>query len=430
MSTKHLKSWVSALTGMTLLMLTMSAQAFEAIKMGDWDVSFSGNINGFLTEVDCDTNANGVVAGGLACGSLVGSDYDQSNIRTGLLPSWLGLNAKTEVGGIKTEVNIGFQPGIDSNTGISGTSIDGGLGLNSANFRQVNLKFGADWGTITIGRDLGVFGSDAILSDMTLLGVGTVSDLTSGGGNTSLGRIGLGYVYADWKGQIQYASRDFSGFSFNVALVDPWGLVNLSGHSLDASSFSQKGDTYGFEGKAAYSWGGEGSATTGKAWAGFISQSIDSTSFASQDATGAEFGAKVEFGGLELFGYFYSGDGIGTTDFLFDAVDLSGATRDSDGFIAQATYKFGSKGTKVGVSVGESNLDLGPGDLAVGGICEVLASASCTLVETNESVVFGVYHPLTPALNLVFEYTASESTAHNGNSAEETVIAIGAILFY
>ena len=197
---------------MTLLILTMSAQAFEAIKMGDWDVSFSGNINGFLTEVDCDTNANGVVAGGLACGSLVGSDYDQSNIRTGLLPSWLGLNAKTEVGGIKTEVNIGFQPGIDSNTGISGTSIDGGLGLNSANFRQVNLKFGADWGTITIGRDLGVFGSDAILSDMTLLGVGTVSDLTSGGGNTSLGRIGLGYVYADWKGQIQYASRDFSGF--------------------------------------------------------------------------------------------------------------------------------------------------------------------------------------------------------------------------
>ena len=176
--------------------------------------------------------------------------------------------------------------------------------------------------------------------------------------------------------------------------------------------------------------GGEGSATTGKAWAGFISQSIDSTSFASQDATGAEIGAKVGFGGLELVGYFYAGDGLGTTDFLFDAVDLSGATRDSDGFYAQATYKFGSKGTKVGVSVGESSLDLGPGDLAVGGICEVLVSPACTLVKTNESVVFGVYHPLTPALNLVFEYAATESTAHNGNSAKETMIAIGAILFF
>ena len=52
--------------------------------------------------------------------------------------------------------------------------LDGGLGLNSSNFRQVFLEFsGERWGSIKIGRDLGVFGSDAILSDMTLSGVGT-----------------------------------------------------------------------------------------------------------------------------------------------------------------------------------------------------------------------------------------------------------------
>ena len=109
---------------------------------------------------------------------------------------------------------------------------------------------------------------------MTLSGVGTVSDLTQGGGNTSLGRIGVGYLYADWKGQVQYSSPKWGGFSFNVAVVDPWGLVNLSGVSLDAGSFSQEGSTYGFEGKVAYAWEGDFS---GKVWASFISQELKST---------------------------------------------------------------------------------------------------------------------------------------------------------
>ncbi len=423
MAKTQMKRWVPGLAGIIVLMITsISAHAFEAIKMGDWDVSFSGNINGFLTEVDCDTNGNGNVAGGLACGSLVGADYSTSNIRTGLLPSWLGLNAKTEANGYNLEINIGFQPGIDDGKNpalnLTGSPLDGGLGLNSANFRVVNLKFGSDWGTITIGRDLGVFGSDAILSDMTLLGVGTVSDLTAGGGNTSLGRIGIGYVYADWKGQIQYASPNWDGFSFNLAIVDPWGLVDLSGESHNAGSFAQQGDTYGFEGKGVYSFGGDGASVSGKVWASFITQSLDSAALPSQDASGIDFGAKVALDDFEIVAYFYSGDGLGTTDFLFDAVDAAGNTRDSDGFYVQGTYKLPGSGTKLGVSFGESNLDLAAGE------------AVSDLVKTNESFVVGLYHPLTSSLNLVFEYTKTESTAHNGNSAEESVIAIGAILFY
>lgn len=413
---------MSALSGaFSLMIVSTCGHAFESMKMGDWDVDISGNINGFFTNIDCDTKGNGVVSGGLACGSA-GVDRSAGNVQTGLLPSWFGFHAKQESGGYTTEITIGFQPGIDGGNqgGISGSQLDGGLGLNSENLRQVNLKFGADWGMITIGRDLGVFGSDAILSDMTLLGVGTVSDLVAGGGNTTLGRIGVGYVYADWKGQIQYASPSFDGFSFNVALVDPWGLVNLSGQSLNAGAFDQEGDTYGLEGKVVYQFGTEEDATvTGKAWASFIRQSLDSATFADEDATGFDIGGKVSFNGVELVGYFYSGEGIGTTDFLFDAVDQSGATRDSDGFYVQGTYEFPDQGTKIGLSFGESNLDLGPGDLA-----------TTSLVETNESLILGVYHPLTDSLNLVAEYTQTESTAHNGNTAEENTIALGAILFY
>jgi len=398
--------------------LSSTAGAFGMMEVGGWEVEFSGNVNGFWTSVECDADPNGAVAGGLACGSI-GPTRDFSDIRTGLLPSWFGFHAQQTKDNLKYGVTLGFQPGIDGNTGIAGAPIGGGLGLNASNFRQVFLDFGSDdWGTVKVGRDLGLFGSDAILSDMTLLGVGTLSDLTQGGGNTSLGRIGVGYVYADWKGQFQYASPNWNGFSFALALVDPWGLVNLSGLSLNAGSFSQTGDTMGFEGKLGYEWSGDFS---GKVWASFITQSLDtsSTLFSNQDATGFDAGIKLGVSGFEFVGYFYSGDGVGTTDFLFDGVDLGGNTRDSDGGYLQATYKFPGAGTKIGVSVGESNLDLGAAD-----------PATTTLVETNESIVLGLYHPLNDALNLVIEYTQTEATAHNGNKAEETSIALGAILFY
>jgi predicted porin len=403
-----------------LLLLTANVPAFESMQMGDWDVQITGNIDGFLTNTECDAGS-GVVSGGLACGSN-GVDRDLGNIRTGLLPSWFSFNAKQESNNLTTEIMIGFQPGIDGGNqgGITGSPLDGGLGLNSENLRQVFVQFGSDWGNVKIGRDLGLFGSDAILSDMTLFGVGTVSDLTAGGGNTSLGRIGVGYMYADWKGQIQYSSPNWNGFSFALALVDPWGLVNLSGLSLDAGTFAQQGDTYGIEGKVSYDWkGAEDSDPSGKVWASFINQSLDSPAFGNQDATGFDLGAKVAFAGFEFVAYYYDGDGIGTTDFLFDAVDLAGNTRDSDGGYLQASYALPGAGTKLGVSWGESNLDLGPAD-----------SAASSLVETNESIIFGVYHPLTESLNLVLEYTSTEATAHNGSQAEESSIAIGAILFY
>jgi predicted porin len=362
-----------------------------------------------------------VVAGGLACGSN-GQDRDLGNIRTGLLPAFFSFHGTQESDDLTTEVMIGFQPGVDGGNqgGITGSPLDGGLGLNSENLRQVFVQFGSDWGKIKLGRDLGLFGSDAILSDMTLLGVGTVSDLTAGGGNTSLGRIGVGYMYADWKGQIQYSSPSWEGFSFNVALVDPWGLVNLSGLSHDAGSFAQQGDTYGIEGKVGYEWGTEeGADLKGKVWASFINQAIDSATLGSEDAIGFDVGAKVAMAGFEVVAYYYSGEGIGTTDFLFDAVDLAGNARDSDGGYLQATYTLPDVGTKIGVSYGESNLDLGPGD-----------AATSALLETNESIVFGAYHPLTESLNLVFEYTNTEATAHSGASAEESSFAIGAIIFY
>lgn len=415
---KHLI--VAALGAAVSLSIPTQSMAGINLTAGSWELEFSGNVNGFITSTDCDSNGNGVISGGLACGSN-GVDRDLGNVRTGLLPSWFGFSAKTNANGLDTGITIGFQPGVDSNTGITGTSLDGGLGLNSANFRQVFLEFGKKdgWGSLKIGRDIGVFGSDAILNDMTLLGVGTISDLTGNGGNTSLGRIGVGYLYADWKGQIQYTSPKISfgsgGLSFTGAIVDPWGMTNLTGLSHNAASAGQEGDTFGLEGKANLDWGGP---VPGKAWVGFINQDVDSAAF-NDTATGFDIGGKITVGGvIDLVGYYYSGEGIGTTDFLFDGFALNGNPRDSDGFYVQGVFTIPGPGTKLGLSYGESSLDLANGE------------AVSTLVETNKSVVVGAYHPMTANLNLVLEYTQTEAEAHNGNDAEESSIAAGAIFFF
>jgi predicted porin len=179
----------------------------------------------------------------------------------------------------------------------------------------------ASWGQIKLGRDLGVYESDAILSDMTLLGVGT----PAGGGNTTLGRIGFGYLYADWKTQIQYSTPNWNGFQVTVALDTPWEASNAAGLHLNNNSKDM-----GFEGKATYDFACND--VTGRVWVGGISQKVNgsvttetnSASVASSfTASGYDVGAKVGMAGAELVASYYSGEGIGITGFLLSELMLT-----------------------------------------------------------------------------------------------------------
>src|SRR4029453_1153594 len=83
------KRLVASSSALALLLASQSAAALDAIEVGEWKIDFSGNINGFASDVKCDSPASGaIIGGGLACGSLSGGDYNDNNIRTGLLPSW------------------------------------------------------------------------------------------------------------------------------------------------------------------------------------------------------------------------------------------------------------------------------------------------------------------------------------------------------
>lgn len=396
-----------AVAGAVMALGATAAQAGIIIPAGDWTLDIGGNVNTFYTYTDSDSAA-GQVVGGVA--GIAGADDGQTNITTGLLPNYLSVSGKTRQNDLDVGFTISIQPGSSTNRAlIQNGNGDNGTGFSNQENRQAFLTFGdKSWGSIKVGKDLGIFASDAILSDMTLLGVGAGAQLS--GNTTTLGGIGTGYIYADWKSQISYWSPNWNGFSFAVGVMQPW--QNIGG------PVNQTRSEPGFEGKVNYEWAGD---FAGKVWASFITQKVEDMAvaggFESDRANGFDVGATVNVAGLALTGYYYDGEGLGTTGFLNLGYDATGDARDSDGGYVQAVYALPGIGTKLGASWGISKLDANAGDPGL-------------LVDENERWTLGVYHPLTKHLNLVAEYSNVKSEAQNGIDNESDTISAGAILFF
>jgi predicted porin len=400
-----------AVAGACALLGASAANAGIGFKAGAWDVDFSGNINAFYTATECDSNVVAIV-GGLACG---GGDEPVS-IRSGLLPSALVVSAKTNQANFDIGVTVGFYPNINSVSGTPNQNAAGtpvALGNSGIDMRQNFLTFGQSWGTLKFGRDIGLFGSDAILSDMTLLGVGSPGGNAFPGG-TSLGRIGLGYIYTDWIPQITYSTPKglWGGLGASVGVFTPFQPSGVVAPAVEQ-------EDPGFQGKLTWDFSGP---VTGRLWAGFMFQDqefqVPVGGNSGFDGEAYDVGAKIGFGPAEIMAYYYTGEGVGTTGLFLNAVSAAGEERDSDGGIIQGTVKFGA--TKLGLSYGVSKLDEASGEV------------NPTLVDENASWVFGIYHALTPALNLVFEYINTETEAQGPgvSDIEEDSFAIGAILFF
>src|SRR5438309_7423979 len=237
---KHKKISLAAAVALALGSAS-AAHAEIGFKAGGWDLSFSGNVNGFATWNSCDSSAT-VVKGGLACNNGLGGGKEQA-IESGLLPSALVFGAKTRQSGFDIGWTIGFYPGL--NDGGSGGKT--GLSTSTIDLRQNFLTFGdKSWGTFKVGKDIGLFASDAILADLTLLGVGSAGAF--GGGNTTLGRIGVGYIYTDWIPQISYSSPKYGGFQYSAGAFQ--GVDVVSSATLTAH------EQPGIQAKGSYEWKG------------------------------------------------------------------------------------------------------------------------------------------------------------------------------
>jgi predicted porin len=413
----------------TVIWLVPMTDAVAGIDVaaGDWKIDFAGNVNGFYTGSSCANPSTPVavspgtapVAGGLAC-----TGDTATSVRNGLLPAALVFSATTRQSDFDIDVTIGFYPGINSDLGggaVNGTGNPSALQSPGIDARQVYFTFGdASWGTVKIGRDIGLFAKDAILDDMTLLGVGTAGG-NPAPSNTSLGRIGLGYIYTDWEPQITYTTASFNGFSASVGVFQP----------LDDGAYVSHNSPQ-FQAGASYTLGDpKTSPVSGKIWIDVVTQRLKLNSSdvalatasgvsSSFSGTGFDGGIKVDAAGFEGVLYGYAGKGVGTTGLYILAASDSGDTRKSDGGYIQATYKFDK--LKFGVSYGISDLKLADD--------EKVFESSSTLLKRNESGVVGLYYSLTKSVTLVGEYIDTQAIAWGGNETRERDYALGGILFF
>jgi len=400
-----------------VLALSAQANAGIIIPAGDWTLDINGNVNAFAnwTKADHSGATASAVTGGLAKAKDANGEDKTQGINTGLLPSWLGFTGKTRQNDVDVEFTISFQPNVSAND-VAG---DAKTPLN----RQAYVSFGdKSWGSVKLGKDLGIFAGDAILNDMTLLGVG--AGAANSGGSTTLGGIGTGYIYAAWKGQVAYTTPNFNGFQATVGITNPnQGASGVSELSSVTGDLYQ--DRFGLEGKASYSFSADN--FSGKLWVSGISNKVTTgnnisgtlSNVKEYSATGADIGANINAGNAGLTAYYYTGDGLGTTFALANGYNNTYGKRDSDGGYVQATYILPTK-TKLGLAYGRSNLDLASGETAV----------DSKIVDSNERKTVGLYHPLTKHLNLVAEWNQVESRAHGGNKQESTTGSLGAILFF
>ena len=392
-----------AVAGAVLAMSATAANAGIIIPAGEWTLDVNGNVNAFA--IMGKAKDNNTITGGLANTKDTTGESNGQGINTGLLPAWLGFTGTTRQNDTDVSFTISMQPNVSDNA-ISGD-------VKVPLFRQANVTFGdKSWGSIKLGKDIGIFASNAILNDMTLLGVGAGGAMS--GGSTTLGGIGTGYIYAGWKGQVAYTTPNFNGFTATVGITNPNQGISQNGVTF-VTGLNQ--DRFGFEGQANYAFAADN--FSGKVWVGGATYKVKATSAIEYSATAADIGLNLNAGSVGLTGYYYSGEGAGSYMFHSNSVSTTGEKRDSDGGYLQATYVLPTK-TKVGLAYGVSKLDLATGETQSGSI----------IFKENERTTLGLYHPLTKHLNLVGEYNNVESKAHGGTKNTSQTVSLGAILFF
>lgn len=408
------------------------APAAHAIDVtaGDWKLSFDGNVNADYIFAHCAALQDAKsVSGGLTCVAAGTGERSSSSVSNGLLPAALSFSAATTQAGYDIAVTFGLYPGISTNDGGSpnlgntSTTRNTALGTAGLDVRQVFLTFGnKDMGTVLAGRNIGLFQADAILNDMTLLGVGAGGS-NAAPTNTSLGSIGLGYIYTDWLAQINYTTPDLNGAKITVGIFDP--VESLT----DGTGATPKA-TPGFHGKIAYKASDALylSASFLYEKQEFQRRDLGGVLIAGQkltyDGAGFDIGGKYDFNGFQVAAWLYYAKGLGTTGLFVYSADTNplspgyGGGRKSYGGLAQVTYKIPETNLKLGVNYGDSRLSRADNE------------TNNTLVKKNDKVTLGVYDQLTPNLLLLAEGTPMESQNQVGDKNKAFIVNVGAFVSF
>lgn len=348
-------------------------------------VSVDASFNTFYTSTSVDDGPNG--------------DRDQSRVKMGFLPNWLGMNFSKQIGSMKVGGRSSFWVSInDSNSGVTTTGID---------VRQFYATLDDDWGQLLIGKDFTLFNRNNIFLDEILLGYGIVNDtlgLVDGQG-VSFGNIGAGYTYPFPASQIRYTSPTFGGgFKLAVAAIDPSPVNGAADREESAPRF---------EGELTYS--GTFDSVSLTSWVGFLSQTSESQTSGDVDSSGVSYGVKVGFGGLSLHASGYSGEGIGILLGPTEAAlglgpvtmyDTDFNALDSEGYLLQGSYTMGDN--RIAVSFGENEIE----------DADYIA---------HEAMQVALFHKYNSNVTFAVEYSTSEFDGILGEE-ESSTVALGAIV--
>lgn len=391
------------LTAASLAALLPTAQAVE-FKAGDWDLNVGGNINAFYTASSCKSpsgTVTGIALGdnSYACGGA--ANQRSTTVGNGLLPSQLSVGAKTSQNGYDIASVITISVATATNSGLAQNS--------TVDVRNAFMTVGnSGMGTFKLGRDYGVFGLNAVLNDMTLIGVGAATTATQNG-RVSLGHLGSGMLYAQHYGQIVYTTPSANGFSADVGAYSPVGTTLGQGQTSNGAPQVQARLNYG---TGAF-----------KAWASAKNQSFAAnTNAPAFTMNGVELGGSYTADGLGLIANFQQGNGLGI---LSDGDQ--GNVRSQHRFV-QGTYQVTGK-TKLGLGWGRSQNNSQPSASPVGAAYSG-NTGTATDLKSNTNTTLGLYHSLTPSLTLVGELGNTTSQSFGGASAKQNSIAAGAIFFF
>lgn len=384
-----------------LLVLALSVPASAAFTLYDKEgatFSADGFFNTFYVQSSSDKNA--------AMEALIGPDRDQSRVKMGFLPNYIGFNFSKQVDNLKLGGRSSFWVSIndsdDSGAKVTDTGID---------VRQFYGTVEGDWGQILIGKDFTLFSRSNIFLDEILMGYGNVSDFLGlvDGGGVSFGNIGSGYIYPGPSAQITYRTPNMGGFKLAVGIIDPSRMSDAA----DAEE-----NTPRLEAELTFNHSFDQGSVT--AWVGGVTQKSESAagpSTADVDTQGFSYGVNAKFAGLSLTGSGFTAEGMGllttTQDRILGLgplVSAAGEELESEGYLAQGSYTF-DKVRLVG-SYGKNEYNI--------------AGNSAPALE-DETITGAVFYSINDYLKVVAEYNINTITL--GSAEEETkTIALGGII--
>ncbi|TAM12840.1 MAG: porin [Nevskiaceae bacterium] len=387
-------SCAAAALSLAVCPLAANAVSFSG---NNWNVDISGFINAFYTTASCSgSSVGGYALAGEALGC--GGSGERTSIGNGLLPNALITKFKTQQQGIDIGAQISFMNSIATGNGITRNG--------SIDVRQAFFTLGtAEFGTVKLGRDYGIFGYNGIINDMTLLGVGAPAiafqdgQALGGIGRVSFGHIGAGYTYLGNYSQIVYTSPTFNGLSFTGGVFNP--SDNLTGN-YDGRTVPQ------VQGAVNY---GNGPF---KVWVGAKAQKFYQKPVTSPDKgfwmSAGEIGGSVAAGPLSLMANVQAGRGIG----ILSDGDQGPTT--GVNYLVQANYQILPK-WKVGLNYGVNRNTKDPG----------VAYAN---FKSNANATAGLYYQITKAINLDLELGKTWSKDYLGNQDHANSVAVGGMIFF